>query len=92
MSIDSWFQSWRSHCLESAKTILASEVNNVQKAIQTEVGVVICVTKALKDAGGFDGAVGEFEKICRYLIPLSTVLRAPMLIIGFEATKNISHY
>ena len=70
------------------KPVLASEINHVKKAIQTEVGVVICATKALKQAGAFDGAVGEFEKVCRYLIPLSTVLTAPMLIIGLEPPKT----
>jgi hypothetical protein len=77
------------------KPVLASELNHVKKAIQSEVGVVICATKALKIAGAFDSAVGEFEKICRYLRPLNNVLSVPMVIIGleppesFKMTKNL---
>ncbi len=70
------------------KPVLASETNHVNKTIQTKVGVVICATKALKKAGAFDNAVGEFEKIRRYLKPLNTVLTVPMLIIGLEAPES----
>lgn len=75
------------------KPVLASEQNHIQKAIQTEVGVLICATKDLKTNGGFDGAVGEYEKICRYLVPLDRVLTVPMLIIGLEPmeTFKITH-
>ena len=69
------------------KPVLASELNHVQKAIQTEIGILICATDNLKRAGAFDGAVGEFEKICRYLIPLDRVLTVPMVIIGLEAPE-----
>ena len=66
------------------KPVLASELNHVQKAIQTEIGVVICATDELKKAGNFDAAVGEFEKFIRYLDPLQDVLTVPMLIIGLK--------
>lgn len=70
------------------KPVLASERNHVEKAIQTKVGVMICATKELKTAGAFDGAVGEFEKINRYLIPLDRILTVPMMIIGLEAPES----
>jgi hypothetical protein len=70
------------------KPVLASEVNNVQKAIQTDVGILIVATKALKAAGGFDSAVGEFEKVERYLTPMRTYLTVPIAIIGLEAPKT----
>ena len=75
------------------KPVLASEVNNVEKAISTKIGVMICVTNELKTAGGFDSAVGSFEKICGYLIPLNSMLTVPVLIIGLRApeTFKISH-
>ena len=66
------------------KPVLASRLNHVKKAIQTEVGVVICATKAMKSAGNFDGAVGEFEKFERYLNPLQEVLTAPILLVGLQ--------
>jgi hypothetical protein len=58
--------------------------NHVEKAIQTDVGVVICTTKAMKTAGNFDTAVGEFEKFERYLNPLQEVLTAPILLVGLQ--------
>jgi len=70
------------------KPVLASEVNNVEKAIKTEVGILITTTKNLKVAGCFDNAVGEFEKVLRYLIPLSTLLSVPLMIIGLDAPET----
>jgi hypothetical protein len=70
------------------KPVLASELNHVQKAIQTEVGIIITATKSLKDAGAFDSAMGEYEKFLRYLKPLSSILSVPMVIIGLEAPQT----
>ena len=67
------------------KPVLAGELNHVQKEINTEIGVIICATKELKDKGGFDGAVGEYEKFLTYLNPLRDVLSVPIVIIGLEA-------
>ena len=61
---------------------LASELNHVKKKIQTEIGVIICATSELKKRGGFDGAIGEYEKFLRYLKPLQDVLTTPILFIG----------
>jgi hypothetical protein len=36
--------------------VLASELNHVEKAIQTRAGILICATYEMKSAGGFDGA------------------------------------
>ena len=70
------------------KPVLAGELNHVKKEIDTEIGVIICATKELKDKGGFDGAVGEYEKFLTYLDPLRDVLSVPMAIIGLEAPKS----
>ena len=70
------------------KPVLASELNHVQKEIDTEIGVIICATKKLKDKGGFDGAVGEYEKFLTYLDPLRDVLSVPIVIIGLESPKS----
>jgi len=70
------------------KPVLASELNHVKKAIQTKVGIIICATSELKKAGGFDSAVGEFEKIHRYLIPLNNILSVPMVILGLKAPET----
>jgi len=70
------------------KPVLAGELNHVQKEIDTEIGVIICATKELKENGGFDGSVGEYEKFLTYLNPLRDVLSVPMVIIGLKAPKT----
>lgn len=70
------------------KPVLAGELNHVKKEIETEVGVIICATKDLKTKGGFDGAVGEYEKFLTYLDPLRDVLSVPLAIIGLEAPES----
>lgn len=66
------------------KPVLASELNHVKKAIQTKIGVIITATEGLKRAGGFDGAVGTYEKYIEHLKPLNNVLTVPLFIIGLE--------
>jgi hypothetical protein len=67
------------------KPVLASELNHVSKAIQTQIGVVITATDELKNKGGFDGAIGTFEKYLDYLPPLNNLLTVPLFIIGLKA-------
>lgn len=66
------------------KPVIACELNHVEKAIQTKIGVIITATEDLKQIGGFDGAIGTYEKFLDYLAPLMNILTAPLLIIGLE--------
>lgn len=70
------------------KPVLASELNHVKKAIQTKIGVIITATNAMKKAGGFDGAIGTYEKFLDYLPPLQNMLSVPLLIIGLTPPKT----
>lgn len=70
------------------KPVLASELNHVEKAIQTEMGVIICATQSLKKTGNFDGAIGTYERFLLHLDPLRTHLSVPLLIIGLEAPET----
>ena len=70
------------------KPVLAGELNHVQKAIQTKGGIIICATQELKQAGGFDSAVGTFEKFIEHLDPLRNLLTVPIMIIGLEAPET----
>ena len=70
------------------KPVLASELNHVQKAIQTKAGIIITATNKLKELGGFDTAIGTYEKYLDYLKPLSNMLTVPILIIGLEEPKS----
>lgn len=76
------------------KPVLASELNHVRKAIQTRAGVIITATEEMKIAGGFDSAVGTYEKYVQYLRPLNNVLTVPILVIGLLAprTFEIAHF
>lgn len=66
------------------KPVLASELNHIEKDIQTSAGIIICATEEMKTAGNFDGAVGTYEKFIRYLIPMQDMLPTPILLIGLK--------
>lgn len=70
------------------KPVIASELNHVEKAIQTRAGVVIAATQELKDAGGFDSAVGTYEKYVSYLKPLRNLLTVPMVVVGLRKPET----
>jgi hypothetical protein len=70
------------------KPVLASELNHVAKAIQTQIGVIITATDELQQEGGFDDAIGTYEKYLDYLKPLSNILTVPLYIIGLETPKT----
>lgn len=88
VSIEVGFNHGEAIAWNLLKPVLASEQNHIKKAIQTKVAVMICATKALKVAGAFDSAVGEYEKVKRYLVPLDRVLTTPLLLIGLEAPET----
>lgn len=70
------------------KPVLSSELNHVEKAIQTKVGIIICATADMRDKGGFDGAIGTFEKFVEYLKPLNDLLVTPLMIVGLKAPES----
>lgn len=78
------------------KLSLAAENNFVRKEtdIGEGIGVYVCATARMKEFGGFDGAVGEYEKVLKYLDPLNAKIIRPLLIVGLEAprTFKIEHY
>ncbi|MCE5203031.1 MAG: BglII/BstYI family type II restriction endonuclease [Coriobacteriales bacterium] len=88
VSIEVAFNHGEAAAWNLLKPVLASELNHVRKAITTEIGVVITATEELKAAGGFDGAVGTFEKYVQYLRPLRDVLTVPLVVIGLEAPDS----
>jgi hypothetical protein len=72
------------------KPAIAAQRNHVSKQVDIGVGlgVYVCATKAMKDLGGFDGAVGEYEKVLRYLDPLSLLIQSAFVIVGINAPKT----
>lgn len=67
------------------KPVLSSELNHVEKAIQTSAGVIITATDSMKKAGNFDNAIGSYEKFLQYLDPFRNILTVPLIIIGLDA-------
>jgi len=90
MAVEVGFNHGEAIAWNLLKPKIASELNHVQKRIDIGdgVGVMICATRDLKDKGAFDGAVGEYEKVLRYLKPLQDVLTVPMVIVGLKAPTN----
>lgn len=70
------------------KPVLASELNHVEKSIQTKLGVIITATDELKKFGGFDGAVGSYEKYKSYLRPFNYLLTSPIVLIGLTLPNS----
>ena len=78
------------------KLSMAAENNYVRKEtdIGEGIGIYVCATAEMKKLGGFDGAVGEFEKVLKYLDPLNSKIIRPMIIVGLLPPKTfkIEHY
>lgn len=75
-------------CWNLLKPVLASELNHVQKQISTRLGIYVCATNNLKLFGNIDSASGSYEKVLRYLKPLSNQLTIPIMIIGLKEPKS----
>jgi hypothetical protein len=90
MAIEVAFNHGEAIAWNLMKPVLAAEINQVE--LQTDIGVgigiYICATEELKKAGGFDGAVGEYEKVLRYLTPMFHKLSVPLIIVGLKAPKT----
>ena len=63
---------------------------NHEFQIATATNSVITATDAMKKAGGFDNAIGTYEKYVEYLKPLNNLLTTPMIIIGLEPPKKFT--
>lgn len=78
------------------KLSLAAENNYVRKEtdIGDGIGVYVCATAGMKELGGFDGAVGEYEKVLKYLDPLNAKIIRPLVIVGLQPprTFRVEHY
>jgi len=75
------------------KPTLASELNHVEKAVQTKMGILIMVTQEMKKKGGFDSTTCTMENTEKYLRIMQNQLTVPMVIIGLEAphTFRVEH-
>ena len=70
------------------KPTIASEENHVEKAINTEMAAIVCLSNNLKSVGNFDNAVASTTDWLRYLKPYSQILTAPLVFIEIEAPSS----
>ena len=70
------------------KPVLASELNNVAKSIQTSAGILVTATNGLKKAGNFDGAIATFEVAQQYMEAMHGILSVPILLVGLQAPET----
>jgi hypothetical protein len=69
------------------KPVLAAELNHVEKetTIGEGLGVLIVVSQEMADLGGFDGAVGDFERYMKHIKVMRNQLTVPMMLIAISA-------
>jgi len=70
------------------KPVIASEINHVEKEIDTEIGVIVVATEELKKNGGFDTTIKTFEALDQFILPLTNYLTVPIVIVGLKAPKS----
>lgn len=96
MSVEVVFNHGEAIAWNLIKLSISAEDNQLRKEtdIGDGVGVYICATDELKKAGGFDNAVGEYEKVLKYLDPLSLKIKTPIMIIGLSKPKSfkVEHF
>lgn len=70
------------------KTVFACEQNHLEKDKKTELGIIITATHDFKKVGGFDGAVGTYEKHIRYFSAYHNYMPTPIVLIGLEPPES----
>jgi hypothetical protein len=67
------------------KPTMASQINHIEKEVQTDLGVIVTATSDMKVAGGFDNAIGTFDTYEKILYAMQNMVTVPLVIIGLEA-------
>lgn len=89
-SVEVAFNNAGSMAWNLIKPVLASELNHVAKAIQTQAGIVVFATANLKDKGCFDDTVGTFELAQDYLASMHGIVVTPIILVGLEAPESFT--
>jgi hypothetical protein len=96
MAIEVVFNHGEAIAWNLIKLSISAEDNQLRKEtdIGDGIGVYICATEELKKSGGFDNAVGEYEKVLKYLDPLSLKIKTPIMIVGLSKPKTfeVEHF
>jgi hypothetical protein len=87
-SVEVAFNNAGSMAWNLIKPVLASELNHVSKAVQTQIGIIVFATESLKKAGCFDNTVGTFELAQDHLAAMQNILVTPIVLVGLEAPES----
>jgi hypothetical protein len=66
------------------KGILANRPNNISKNTNIDYTIIITATNDLMRTGGFDTAIGTYEKYIKYLIAFDEIVNYPIILIGLN--------
>lgn len=70
------------------KGILANKSNNISKNIDINYSVIITATNDLMRTGGFDTAIGTYEKYIKYLVAFDDIVNYPIILIGLNGLEE----
>ena len=72
------------------KPVLAAELNHVEKetSIGAGIGVLIVISADMENKGGFDGAVGNYERSMKHLKVMRNQLTVPMMLLALKAPTS----
>lgn len=88
ISLEVSFNHSQNVAINLIRPTLASEQNHVEKEVNTEMAVIVCMSDNLKIAGNFDSAVASTTDWLRYLKPYSQILTAPLAFIEIGAPST----
>lgn len=64
------------------------ENKKLKNDVKTEISLIISADNRMKTFGGFDGAIGTYEKYIDYLNTMKHILKKPILLIGLEPVSD----
>ena len=90
MAVEVAFNHGEAAAWNILKPVLAAELNHVEKetSIGEGIGVLIVVSTDMELKGGFDGAVGNYERYMKHLKVMRNQLTVPIMLLALGAPKT----
>lgn len=70
------------------KGVLANKPNNISKNINVDCSIIITATNDLMRTGGFDTAIGTYEKYIKYFLAFDEIIKYPIILIGLNGLEQ----
>ena len=68
--------------------LLAHEPHHSKKLIESDLGIIVSITKGTKKIGGFDSGAIVFDNFVHHLECLKNKVKMPILLIGLDFSKS----